>query len=245
MQNISKKLSGAIIVVIIVIVAGGLFWQASVKEKQAQMEQKQAEIVKQQELSQANDIPQWEKDALVEREKLGYPALSDGWRLFRSEEYGFEVGYRKEWLKDNQDANVALDFYDSEIIPHFFFMDIRPRNSHDKTMIDTALESPTAQHGSVDVENIRKNPNAVREKLLDTKTKISKIGFLWLMENGNREGVIWNDVNGTDIFWTSIITANKEYFFSGNMFGQPGGMRDVNPRYNDFMIFLGSFRILN
>jgi type II secretory pathway pseudopilin PulG len=241
MQNISKRFIVAIAVVIIAIVGGGWFWYASVQKDRAQVEQQQAEALQ----LQVKDIPQWEKDALVEREKLGYPALPEGWRLFRSDEYGFEVGYKKEWLGNDQDAGPALNFSDSKTAPRFFFVEIRPRSLHDKTMLDTALSLPKAQQGSVAIEDIRNNKNTVREKLLDIKTSLSKVGFLWLTEKGTRTGVVWNDVNGQDTFWASIISGNREYFFSGNALGQSSSAVDLDPHYDDFMVFLGSFRILN
>lgn len=50
MKNISKKLIVTIAVAIITLAIGGLFWHASIKERQTQMEQRQAEMVNQQQI---------------------------------------------------------------------------------------------------------------------------------------------------------------------------------------------------
>lgn len=73
MQNISKRLILAIIVLIIALVAGGLFWYASVQERQAQVEvtlQQQKDELK---LQEESLISQISKDGEVH---LGIPRIT-------------------------------------------------------------------------------------------------------------------------------------------------------------------------
>jgi hypothetical protein len=258
MQNISKRLIVAIIVLIIAIVAGGWFWYASVQKERAQMEQQQAEASK----PQAKDIPQWEKDALVEREELGYPALPEEWRLFRSDEYGFEVGYKEEWNGEVMKYSNADSYYfpSGESNPHV--MQIFNNSELIKTIKPKVQKFVTTQdlydtwylrrgHADEDsgmliedekvrAQNIIDGPKMegefAIEELRSGHIQALPKGNYWLIDAGKRIGWYVSNQNGknydVNIY---ILGRNYSYYFS-NSFG------GIVPY---FETILSQFRILN
>lgn len=256
MQNISKKLIVVVVVVIIALVAGGLFWYASVKEKQSQLE-----AVNQQEVSQANDIPQWEKDALVEREKLGYPALLDGWGLFRSEEYGFEVGYPKEWDGTVQKHGNADSYFspsgdsNPNILQIFSIDDLikikKPGVQKFSTVQDlyntwylqigypdesgriVANEKVRAQHI---VDGPKMDGEFSLEELQSNNVQKFPDGNYWLTRDGKRIGWFVSQKNGENYdVNVNFLGAKYVYYFSDSFTG-------AKPYFYDI---LSQFRIIN
>jgi hypothetical protein len=97
MKNIPKRFILATVAVIIALVAGGLFWYASVKEKQSKLEQKQAEALSQNENTNDIDVSQW--------------------KMYKDEKMGFEVKYPGNiYYVDSADFSivkiVSKDGYD-------------------------------------------------------------------------------------------------------------------------------------
>jgi hypothetical protein len=238
-MKLSTKYIGIIAILGILAVGTGVWFWYDQKNKMSE-----SETVNQ--VAPEAEIPQWEKDALAERAKLGYPPLPEGWRLFRSGKYGFEAAYKEEWSKEGKPALLEHTYSeDDRKVAQFYFVEVRSYKSGDITMQDTVSSLPNIQQGSVSTENIRADLDSVRKALTDSKTGAVLQGALWLKEKEKRVGVLWNDVNGLDTFWASMLGGNKEYFFSGNALGQFNDVNKQDPFYNDFMTFLGQFRILN
>jgi len=97
MQNISKRLIVAIIVLIIAIVVGGWFWYASVREKQAQMGQKQTEVVLQQQIN--TNIQS--TDTVVDI--LDYINDSTHWNTIKTEFFSVQFPRTWSWVSPDKD----------------------------------------------------------------------------------------------------------------------------------------------
>jgi hypothetical protein len=190
MQNISKKLTG-VVVLVIVLIAGGLFWYASIKEKQAQVEQEQVQASQRNQQQIKNDVQTTESvDATI---ATGIDMDVNHWQVYHNEQYGYEFKYPKTWtLKEVNELNIEgrNSFYERYVSiqspDDTVYIEIGMKNANEDNVLNRVWRTGIPEgdfHRADAITLVANNPAEKRYLIYKTKDE-SLIQLVWLCKPG-------------------------------------------------------------